>query len=63
MKKPLNERLGLSVEETLERLLALGRIMKQYERDHGEKLNLKHLEAVLYANTVPSKGGSDVQNA
>ena len=51
MKQKLHERLGLSVKETLERLVALGRTMKQYERDHGEKLNLKHLEAVLYANT------------
>jgi hypothetical protein len=57
MKKPLNEKLGLSVEETLERLLALGKIMKQHEREHGEKLNLKHLEAVLYANTAPNSKG------
>lgn len=53
MRKPMNERLGLTVEETLERLLALGKIMRSYEKEHGEKLNLKHLEAVLNANTAP----------
>ena len=55
MKKPVNERLGLTVEETLERLLALGKLMRSYEKERGEKLNLKHLEAVLYANTAPGE--------
>jgi len=55
VKKPVNERLGLTVEETLERLLALGKLMRSYEKEHGEKLNLKHQEAVLYANTAPGE--------
>jgi hypothetical protein len=53
MKQKLHERLGLSVEETLERLLALRRLMHQHERIYGEKLNLKHLDAILHANTAP----------
>ena len=62
MKKRLHEQLGLSVGETLERLLELGKLMRQYERDHGEKLNFKHLEAVLYANTAPQSEQKDKTN-
>ena len=55
MKQKLHERLGLSVEETLERLLALGRLKHQHEKIYGEKLNLKHLDAILHANTAPKE--------
>jgi hypothetical protein len=54
-KQKLNEILGLSTEETLNRLLSLGRITHQYKQTHGEKLPLKHLDAALRANSQPAK--------
>jgi len=47
----LHERVGLSVEETLNRLIGLGQITHKYEEEHGEKLDLRYLEAVLNANS------------
>jgi DNA-binding TFAR19-related protein (PDSD5 family) len=49
-KKPqrLHERLGLSVEETLNRLIAYGQLNHKYK-----PIDSKHLEAVL--NATPPK--------
>ena len=52
-KQPLNEQFGLSVEETLNRLIWLGQTMRWYEQEHGEKLDAKVLSAVLNANSLP----------
>ena len=54
-KKPqrLHERLGLSVEETLNRLIAYGQLNHKYTQEHGESINPQHLEAVL--NATPPK--------
>ena len=54
-QKPLNEQFGLSVEETLNRLIWLGQIMHKHKEEFGEPLNLKHLEAVLHANSAPKE--------
>ena len=54
-KKKMHEVLGLSVEETLNRFIRLGQIMHQYKQEHGEKLDLKDLEAVLHANSWPKE--------
>jgi len=54
-KKPLNEQFGLSVEETLNRLIWLGKTMHWYEQEHGEKLDAKVLSAVLNANSWPKE--------
>jgi len=52
-KQKLHERFGLSVEESLNRLIRLGQLAHQWEQTHpGEKLNPAHLEAVLNANTL-----------
>ena len=54
-KKPqrLHERLGLSVEEALNRLIWFGQISHKYKEEFGETMNPKHLEAVL--NATPPK--------
>jgi len=55
-KQKLHERFGLSVEESLNRLIWLGQLLHQWEQKHpGEKLNPAHLEAVLNANTLEKK--------
>ena len=54
-KKPLNEQFGLSVEESLNRLIWLGQTMRWYEQKHGEKLDAKVLSAVLNANSWPKE--------
>jgi hypothetical protein len=54
-QKPLNEQFGLSVEETLNRLIWLGQTMRVYEEEHGEKLDAKILSAVLNANSLPKE--------
>ena len=54
-QKPLNEQFGLSVEETLNRLISLGQTMRWYEEEHGEKLDAKILLAVLNANSWPKQ--------
>jgi hypothetical protein len=54
-QKPLNEQFGLSVEETLNRLIWLGQTMRRYEEEHGEKLDAKILLAVLNANSWPKE--------
>ena len=54
-KKPLNEQFGLSVEETLNRLIWLGKTLRWYEQEHGEKLDAKVLSAVLNANSPPQE--------
>ena len=54
-KQKLHEMLGLSVEETLNRLIRLGQIMHKHKEEFGEPLNLKHLEAVLHANSWPKE--------
>ena len=54
-KKPLNEQFGLSVEETLNRLIWLGQTIRWYEQEHGEKLDAKVLSAVLNANSLPKE--------
>ena len=54
-KKPLNEQFGLSVEETINRLIWLGQTMRRYEEEHGEKLDAKILSAVLNANSWPEE--------
>ena len=54
-QKPLNEQFGLSVEETLNRLIWLGQTMRRYEEEHGEKLDAKILSAVLNANSLPKE--------
>ena len=54
-KKPLNEQFGLTVEESLNRLIWLGQTMRWYEQEHGEKLDAKVLSAVLNANSLPKE--------
>ena len=54
-QKPLNEQFGLSVEETLNRLIWLCQTMRRYEQEHGEKLDAKILSAVLNANSWPKE--------
>jgi len=54
-KQKLHEMLGLSVEETLNRLIWLGQTMHKHKEEFGEPLNLKHLEAVLRANSAPKE--------
>ena len=54
-KQKLHEMLGLSVEETLNRLIRLGQIMHKHKEEFGEPLNLNHLEAVLHANSWPKE--------
>ena len=54
-KQKLHEMLGLSVEETLNRLIWLGQTMRWYEEEHGEKLDAKILSAVLNANSWPKE--------
>ena len=54
-KQKIHEVLGLSVEETLSRLISLGQIMHQYKLKHGEELDLRDLEAVLHANSWPKE--------
>jgi hypothetical protein len=54
-KQKLHEMLGLSVEETLNRLIRLGQIMHKHKEEFGEPLNLKHFEAVLHANSWPKE--------
>jgi hypothetical protein len=49
-KKPqLHERLGMSVEEALNRLISFGQLDHKYKQEHGESINPKHLDAVLNA--------------
>lgn len=48
-KQPLHERLGMSVEEALNRLISFGQLNHKYKQEHGESINPKHLEAVLHA--------------
>jgi hypothetical protein len=54
-KQKLHEVLGLSVEETLNRLIRVGQIAHQYKQDHGEKLDMRYLLAVLHANSPPKE--------
>ena len=56
-KKPqrLHERLGLSVEEALNRLIWFGQISHKYKEEFGETMNPKHLEAVLNATPLKEK--------
>ena len=56
-KKKLHEQLGLSVEETLNRMIGLGQLIHKYEQEHGEKPDLKHVQAVLHANAPTPKQG------
>lgn len=51
-KQPLHERLGLSTEETLNRLISIRQCAHRYEKEYKEKMNLKFLVAVLGANTL-----------
>ena len=48
-KQPLHERLGLTVEEALNRLILFGQLNHKYKQEHGESINQKHLDAVLNA--------------
>ena len=50
-KKPqrLHERLGLTIEEALNRLILFGQLNHKYKQEHGESINPKHFEAVLHA--------------
>ena len=50
----LHERLGLSTEEALNRLISFGQLNHKYKQEHGESINPKHLDAVLNA-TQPKK--------
>ena len=53
-KKPqLHERLGMSTEEALNRLISFGQLNHKYKKKHGESINPKHLDAVL--NATPPK--------
>jgi hypothetical protein len=49
-KKPqLHERLGMSTEEALNRLISFGQLNHKYKQENGESINPQHLEAVLNA--------------
>ena len=50
-KKPqhLHERLGMSTEEALNRLISFGQLNHKYKKEHGESINPQHLDAVLNA--------------
>jgi hypothetical protein len=48
-KQPLHERLGLTVEEALNRLILFGQLNHKYKQEHGESINPKHFDAVLNA--------------
>jgi hypothetical protein len=48
-KQPLHERLGLTVEEALNRLISFGQLNHKYKQAHGESINPQHLDAVLNA--------------
>lgn len=52
-KQHIHERLGMSVEEALNRLIWFGQISHKYKEEFGETMNPKHLEAVL--NATPPK--------
>jgi len=54
-KQPLHERLGMSVEETLNRLISFGQLNHKYKQAHGESINPKHLDAVLNATQPKEK--------
>jgi hypothetical protein len=54
-KRKIHEVVGLSVEETLDRLIRIGQIAHQYKQEHGEKLDLRNLLAVLHANSPPKE--------
>ena len=56
MTRPkMHEVVGLSVMETLDRLIKIGQIAHQYKLEHGKKLDLRDLEAVLHANSWPKE--------
>ena len=56
-KKPqLHERLGMSTEEALNRLISFGQINHKYKQEHGESINPKHFEAVLHATEEKNNG-------
>ena len=48
-KQHIHERLGMSVEEALNRLIWFGQLNHKYKQEHGESINPKHFEAVLHA--------------
>ena len=54
-KQRIHERLGMSVEETLNRLIRFGQISHKYREEFGETMNPKHLEAVLNATSLKEK--------
>jgi len=55
-KQPLHERLGLTVEEALNRLILFGQLNHKYKQEHGESINPKHLDAVLNATEEKNNG-------
>jgi hypothetical protein len=57
-KQHIHERLGMSVEEALNRLIWFGQISHKYKEEFGETMNPKHLEAVLNA-TPPKEKSND----
>jgi hypothetical protein len=56
-KQHIHERLGMSVEEALNRLIWFGQISHKYKEEFGETMNPKHLEAVLNATPPKEKNG------
>ena len=54
-KQPLHERLGMSVEEALNRLILFGQLNHKYKQEHGESINPQHLNAVLNATQPKEK--------
>lgn len=56
-KKPqhLHERLGMSTEEALNRLIQFGQLNHKYKQEHGESINPQHLDAVLNATQPKEK--------
>jgi hypothetical protein len=48
-KLQLHERLGMSTEEALNRLISFGQLNHKYKQENGESINPQHLEAVLNA--------------
>jgi hypothetical protein len=55
-KQSIHERLGLTVEEALNRLILFGQLNHKYKQEHGESINPKHLEAVLHATEEKNNG-------
>ena len=55
-KKPqLHERLGMSTEEALNRLISFGQLNHKYKQENGESINPQHLDAVLNATQPEEK--------